>query len=123
MAERNAVSYTFLRQAKSLSPSATSADLEKLAAPFVATLELMGEVGRMLRDFRQTLERAGLPRTRFHDLRHTAATPMLAQGVHPKVANEMLGHAAIGITLDLYSHVSPTMQRAAADTIDRLLWG
>jgi site-specific recombinase XerD len=57
------------------------------------------------------LERAGLPRLRFHDLRHSAATLLLARGVHPKVVSELLGHTQIGITLDLYSHVSATMLR------------
>lgn len=53
--------------------------------------------------FRRLLEKAGLPRVRFHDLRHTAATLMLGLGVHPKVASEMLGHSTITVTLDLYS--------------------
>lgn len=71
--------------------------------------------------FRPLLERAGLPSIRFHDLRHTTATLLLAQGVHPKVVSEMLGHTTIGITLDTYSHVLPQMQRDAATTLDRLL--
>jgi integrase len=58
---------------------------------------------------------------RFHDLRHTAATLMLSQGVHPKVASEMLGHATVAITLDRYSHVTETMQRTAAESVSRLL--
>jgi len=66
------------------------------------------------------LRRAALPRIRFHDLRHTAATLMLSRGVHPKVASEMLGHSTIAITLDLYSHVTPTIQRDAADAVDAL---
>jgi integrase len=57
------------------------------------------------RAFQSMLKRAGLPRIRFHDLRHTHATLMLAQGVHPKIVSERLGHATIGITLDTYSHV------------------
>jgi integrase len=82
------------------------------------------EVSDLLKDeFRPVLERAGLPRMRFHDLRHTAATLMLARGVHAKVASEMLGHSTIGITLDLYSHVSEGMQSEAAQAIDGLLWG
>jgi integrase len=81
------------------------------------------EAGRLMAEYRRTLERAGLPRIRFHDLRHTAASLMLARGVHPKIASEMLGHATIAITLDLYSHVTPTMQREAAATLDRLIWG
>lgn len=68
--------------------------------------------------FRQVLARASLPRIRFHDLRHTAATLLLGRGVHPKIASEMLGHSTIAITLDLYSHVTPTMQREAVDALE-----
>lgn len=67
-------------------------------------------------------ERAGMPEGfRFHDLRHTAATFMLAQGIHPKVASERLGHGNVSITLDTYSHVTKTMGRQAADAVDDLL--
>jgi integrase len=55
---------------------------------------------------------------RFHDLRHTSATLLLAQGVHPKIVQERLGHADISMTLNRYSHVTPDMQRQAADTLD-----
>jgi integrase len=71
--------------------------------------------------FRGLLDRAGLRRIRFHDLRHTAATLMLVGGVHPKVASEMLGHSTVAITLDLYSHVTPTLQREAAKAIEAAL--
>ena len=67
------------------------------------------------------LARAEVPRIRFHDLRHTAATLLLGQGVHPKIVSEMLGHSTIAITLDLYSHVTPTMQRDAAAVLDAVL--
>jgi integrase len=67
------------------------------------------------------LDRAGLPRIRFHDLRHTAATLLLGRGVHPKIVSEMLGHSQIAITLDLYSHVTPTMQRQATDAMEAVL--
>jgi integrase len=60
---------------------------------------------------------------RFHDLRHTAATLMLGRGIHPKIVSEMLGHSTVGITLDLYSHVTPSMQREAARALDALLQG
>jgi integrase len=73
------------------------------------------------RSFKPLLQAAGLPAIRFHDLRHTAATLLFLQGIHPKVVSEMLGHASISITLDLYSHVLPNMQRDASDALDRLL--
>jgi len=59
-----------------------------------------------------------IPRVRFHDLRHSHATQLLLAGVHPKVAQERLGHATVSITLDLYSHVTATMQEDAAAKID-----
>ena len=71
--------------------------------------------------FRPLLKHAGLPEIRFHDLRHTAATLLLGQGVHPKIVSEMLGHSTINITLDLYSHVTPTMQLQAVAALDSVL--
>lgn len=62
----------------------------------------------------------GLPAVRFHDLRHGHATLMLLQGVHPKVVSERLGHASVGITLDTYSHVLPSMQAEAVRAFDAL---
>jgi integrase len=59
-----------------------------------------------------------LPRVRFHDLRHSHATRLLLAGVHPKIAQERLGHSTITTTLDLYSHVTETMQEDAAAKID-----
>jgi integrase len=59
-----------------------------------------------------------MPRVRFHDLRHSHATQLLLAGVHPKVAQERLGHATITTTLDLYSHVTDTMQVDAATRLD-----
>ncbi|MCL6600257.1 MAG: site-specific integrase [Alicyclobacillus macrosporangiidus] len=61
------------------------------------------------------LERADVPRIRFHDLRHTHASLMLAQGVHPKIVSERLGHSSISITMDTYSHLIPGLQHRAAD--------
>ncbi|MBA2595195.1 MAG: site-specific integrase, partial [Chloroflexia bacterium] len=63
----------------------------------------------------------GVPRIRFHDLRHTSATLLLAQGVHPKIVQERLGHANIAMTLDRYSHVRFDMQREGADALDAAL--
>jgi len=73
------------------------------------------------RSFLPLLKRAGLQRIRFHDLRHTAATLLLLQGIHPKVVQERLGHSQISITLDTYSHVLPSMGREAAAKLDALL--
>jgi integrase len=67
---------------------------------------------------RLSAKASDLPRIRFHDLRHTHATHLLANGVHPKVAQERLGHSSVGITLDLYSHVLPGMQEDAAAKVD-----
>jgi integrase len=72
------------------------------------------------RSFYPLLARAGLPRIRFHDLRHSAATLLLGLGIHPKIVSEMLGHSQIGITLDLYSHVTATMQQEAVRAFDGL---
>ncbi len=69
------------------------------------------------------LKQAGLPRIRFHDLRHTAATLLLGARVNPKVVSEMLGHANIAITLDIYSHVLPDMQQDAAAAMSTVLIG
>jgi integrase len=71
--------------------------------------------------WRPLLQRASLPPTRFHDLRHTAATLMLSSGVPVKVVSEMLGHADISTTLSIYAHVLPDMQEPAADAMDDLL--
>ncbi len=73
------------------------------------------------RHFQPLLVRAGLPRLRFHDLRHTAATLLLGRGVNPKIVSEMLGHASIAITLDIYSHVLSDMQAQAAVEMDAAL--
>jgi integrase len=72
----------------------------------------------LTRVFTDFLAARGLKRVRFHDLRHSHATHMLAAGIHPKVASERLGHSKVGITLDLYSHVMPGMQAEAAAAVD-----
>jgi integrase len=66
------------------------------------------------RSFKPLLERSGLPEIRFHDLRHTCATLLLGRGVHPKLVQELLGHATIAMTLDTYSHYLPSMGDQAA---------
>ncbi len=74
------------------------------------------------RYFRPILEKAKLPRIRLYDLRHTCATLLLAANEHPKVVSERLGHASITLTLDTYSHVLPTMQQAASEKLEQMLF-
>ncbi|MCP5094731.1 MAG: site-specific integrase, partial [Chloroflexi bacterium] len=74
----------------------------------------------LTRNFHGALQKVGLPRIRFHDLRHTAATLLLKENVHPKIVQEMLGHSTITLTLDTYSHVIPGMQKEAASKMDSL---
>jgi integrase len=71
--------------------------------------------------FRKFIRRQGLQRIRLHDLRHSAATHMLAAGVHPKIAQERLGHSSVAVTIDLYSHVLPGMQAEAVSRVDAVL--
>jgi len=71
--------------------------------------------------FRRRMLATAVPPIRLHDLRHTHATHALQAGVHPKIVSERLGHATIAITLDIYSHVLPSMQREAAETVAALV--
>ena len=73
------------------------------------------------RSFAPLLARAGLPRVRFHDLRHTCATLLLGRNVNPEIISEMLGHSSASITLDTYSHVLPDMQDGAARALEDAL--
>jgi integrase len=63
---------------------------------------------------------SGIAHVKFHALRHSAATLLLSQGVHPKIVADMLGHSTIALTMDVYSHVTLEMQHEAAETMDRL---
>lgn len=74
------------------------------------------------RDFRSVLKQAGLPRIRFHDLRHCHATMLLRQGAHPKVVQERLGHSTPAFTLHVYSHVLPGIQEQAARALESSLF-
>ena len=73
--------------------------------------------------FRYLQAQLGMPKIRFHDLRHTCATLLLQAGVHPKIVQERLGHASITMTLDTYSHVIPGMQKEASDRLDEIVFG
>ena len=73
------------------------------------------------RSFIPLLKRARLPVIRFHELRHSTATLLLSLGCNPKVVQELLGHSQIGVTMDVYSHALPTMQKDAMSALNRLL--
>ena len=126
------------RRSLSLAPMAVTALKEHRARQMEQRLKAVAwedndliftnEVGRHItpqnllrRSFSSLLERAGLQRIRFHDLRHSAATLLLLQGVHVKVVSEMLGHSSVSLTLDTYSHVLPSMQSDAAAKMEALL--
>jgi len=73
------------------------------------------------RSFKPLLKQANLPDICFHDLRHTCATLLLAQGTHPKLVQELLGHATIAMTLDTYSHFLPSMGDQTARAMEAAL--
>lgn len=79
------------------------------------------QANNVLKAFKRALKRAGLEDRRFHDMRHSCATLLLAQGVPMRVVMDLLGHTKIQTTADIYSHVTPALQREALAEMDRLL--
>lgn len=77
----------------------------------------------LTRTFKGLIEKANVPTIRFHDLRHTHATSLLIEGIHPKIVAERLGHSRVSMTLDIYSHVLPNMQKEAAEKLNKSLFG
>ena len=77
----------------------------------------------MARRFQRLLKRVGLPHKRFHDLRHTCASLLLAQGVPLREVSEILGHSGIQITKDVYRHLSRDRRREIAHGMGAFLWG
>ncbi|WP_286231335.1 tyrosine-type recombinase/integrase [Neobacillus mesonae] len=75
----------------------------------------------LLKTFKKDTNNIGLPIIRFHDLRHTHATMLIEKDINPKIIQERLGHARIGITLDIYSHVLPSMQQQVAEKLDEMV--
>src|SRR6266508_1934631 len=75
------------------------------------------------RVFDPALRQAGLPKIRFHDLRHSFASLLIAQGEHPKLISEQLGHASVQITLDRYGHLLPASYDSAGERLDAALFG
>ena len=95
---------------------------EETSLVFTSTIGTPVDVGNLTyRSFRPLLKRTDLPQRRFHDLRHTCATLLLSKGTHPKIVQEMLGHANISMTMDTYSHVLPDMQEKAVSAMDDVL--
>lgn len=88
---------------------------------FTSEVGTVIEPRNLSRFFDQLIKRAGLRRIRFHDLRHTCASMLLAQGVPARVVMDVLGHSQLAVTTDLYSHVMPTALREAANAMDRAL--
>ena len=82
---------------------------------------MKGQATRPNRIMTRVLREAGLRHRKFHALRHTTGTRMMELGVNPKIVAEMLGHSDVTITLNLYSHVAPTMQDDAAARMDAVL--
>src|SRR5258708_3111448 len=76
---------------------------------------------KVVERFKTLLKKAVLPEIRFHDLRHSAAGILLSMGVHPKVVQELLGHNQISMTMDIYSHIIPTMQQEAMNKLNDAL--
>jgi integrase len=103
---------------------------DKLAAVEYKSLDLVipTSVGtpmtprNLMRTFYNLLEKSKLPKIKFHDLRHTHATLLLKNGEHPKVVSERLGHADTRTTMDIYSHVLPTLQKDAADRFGKMFF-
>jgi integrase len=75
----------------------------------------------LLLQFAALLKRADLPHVRFHDLRHTCASFLVAEKVHPRVAKEILRHARISTTMELYAHVTEQDEREATDKVADML--
>lgn len=88
---------------------------------FTSTVGTSLESRNVTHRFQQLIEAAGLPRQRFHDLRHCCASLMLLQGVSARTVMETLGHSQIALTMNTYAHIAPELQRDAADRLDELL--
>lgn len=90
---------------------------------FTTAIGTVIEPRNLSRLFEGLMAKSGVRRVRFHDVRHTCASLLLAQGVPARVVMDVLGHSQLSVTTDLYSHVMPTALRDAADAMDRFFDG
>lgn len=90
---------------------------------FTSSIGTPLEPRNVVRKFHAMLKNAGLPRSRFHDLRHSCASLLLAQGVHARTVMDILGHSQISLTMNTYAHVMPAMKEDAMDLMDSILTG
>lgn len=88
---------------------------------FTSSVGTPGDPSNMRKDFNKTLEKAGINKIRFHDLRHTAASLLLNNNIPVIVVSRMLGHSKASVTLDVYGHLYSEMQEGAADIMDKLV--
>jgi integrase len=79
------------------------------------------EPRNLQRDFERILKHSQVPKVRFHDLRHSAASLLLSQGVPLRLIQEILGHSSIAMTADLYAHIAPSLMREAAEKMESIL--
>jgi integrase len=106
------------RVAQKIHRLAAGADWLDTGLVFTTRIGAALDDSKVRKEFHGLLQKAELPRMRLHDLRHTCATLLIAQGVHPRIVMETLGHSQISITMDLYSHVTSRMQAQAASEMD-----
>lgn len=111
---------TALREHRQRSVSAGKA---AIGFVFSATNGMPLDARNVVRSFKALLKKAKLSDRRFHDLRHGAASLMLAQGISPKVLQSILGHSQIQVTMDVYAHVMPELHRDAAERMDAIFAG
>ena len=88
---------------------------------FPCSVDTPGDSSNLRKDYYRVLQKAGLPKIRFHDLRHTAASLMLNNGVPVIVVSRVLGHSKPSVTLDIYGHLLLDVQAEAARVMDRLV--
>jgi integrase len=109
------------RDRQAFERAAVGSEWRESGLVFTNTLGGPLEPSNVLKAFKRILVRAGLPEQRFHDLRHAAASLLLAQGVPVRVVMDILGHTQMATTMDLYSHVMPAAHKDAADLMERIL--